>query len=129
MGNTLKVIILFFGLAFIGTVMYLLVKRKINERNSLFWLTGALIILALSTIPEILEVMAKLAGVYYPPTLLFLMAILIVLFILLSQSVQISLLQDKVRELTQLYAILNTHESLFNTVQLKKEGKKSKEAI
>ncbi len=105
MSSTLKLFIFFCGLVFVGTVIYLLVQRKINERNSLLWLFGALIILALSTMPDLLQVLADFAGVEYPPTLLFLFSTLIILFILLFQSIQISALQEHLKELAQLVAI------------------------
>lgn len=117
MGSTLKITILICGLLFVGTVFYLLVNKKINERNSLFWLLGALVILALSTMPEILEILAELAGVDYPPTLLFLCSTLIILFITLYQSIQISILQERLKELTQLFAIIQ------NTVLTQEEMK------
>lgn len=101
MGSTLKIFILLCGIFSVAVVIFLLVKRRINERNSLFWLLSALIILAFSTMPEILNMLAALAGVDYPPTLLFLLSTLILLFITLHQSIQISVLQERLKELTQ----------------------------
>lgn len=105
MGITLKLIILFCGLAFVATIIYLLIKRKINERNSLLWLVGALVILVLSALPETVDIVASLAGVEYPPTLLFLFSIMVILFITLFHSIQISALQERIRELTQCLAV------------------------
>lgn len=105
MSTTLKFTILLLAVIFVVTVLYLLVRRKISERNSFLWLAGALIILLLSTIPDILQILAHVTGVDYPPTLLFLLSILVILFILLHQSIQISVLQDKCRELAQQLAI------------------------
>lgn len=110
MSFALKITILSLGLLFTITVIFLLVKKRINERNSLPWLAGALIILTLAAIPEILEVGARFTGVHYPPTLLFLLATLVILFILLYQSIQISLLQERCRELAQHLAIINFNE-------------------
>lgn len=107
MGLALKVIIFLLGVAFVLTVINLLVKRKISERNSFLWLAGSLAILVLSTIPDVLDVMARAAGVDYPPTLLFLLSTLVILFILLYQSIQISVLQQRCKELTQRLAIVN----------------------
>ena len=105
MSDVLRAFILFCGLFFCGSIFYLLIKRKINERNSLFWLIGAFIILALSAAPEILEVFAGIVGVDYPPTLLFTLSILILLLIVFSQSIQISVLNEQLKELTQHVAI------------------------
>lgn len=122
MGLVLKLLLLACGLGFVCTVFILLVKRRINERHSLLWLLGALVILALSTIPEILEVVADLAGVSYPPTLLFLFSILIILFIILYQSVQISLLQERLRELTQHILVNQLHSQSRVKAEEEKDG-------
>jgi hypothetical protein len=111
MSVALKLTIFLLGVVFVVTVIYLLVRRKISERNSFLWLTGALIILMLSTMPDILIILAQVTGVDYPPTLLFLLSILVVLFILLHQSIQISILQEKCRELAQQLAIANIYVS------------------
>jgi hypothetical protein len=78
----------------------------------LFWFFGAIIILILSTIPEILAVIANLVGVDYPPALLFLIAILVILAIILYQSIQISILQERLRELTQQISIDRMNNSV-----------------
>jgi len=105
MGSIAKVFILACGLFFVGGVLYLLVKRKISERNSLLWLLCALIILTLSAIPDILGVIAHIIGIDYPPSLLFLLSTLILLYISLNQSIQISKISEQLKELTQNYAI------------------------
>lgn len=105
MSSLLKLFILICGLLFVGTVIFLLVKRKINERNSLMWLLASIIILVLSAFPEMLEVLAHSVGVDYPPALLFLFSTLILLLVVLYQSIQISTLFEQVKELTQHVAI------------------------
>lgn len=107
MGIELRIVIISLGIIFVAAVIFLLVRKMINERNSFLWLAGALAILLLSTMPDILEVMARVTGVDYPPTLLFLLSTLVILFILLYQSIQISILQEKCRELSQQQALLN----------------------
>lgn len=107
MDFTLKVSILVLGIVFDGAVFFLLVTRRINERNFLPWIAGTLIIMIFSLIPSALSVMANFLGVDYPPALLFLIAILVILILLLYQSIHISLLQNKCQELAQNLAILN----------------------
>lgn len=108
MDNTLKLTILILGIAFCLAVFFLLVKRRINERASLPWIFGSVIIMVFSLIPNLLEVLANVFGVSYPPALLFLIAILIMLLLLLYQSIHISILQNKTRELAQNLAILSS---------------------
>jgi hypothetical protein len=106
-GRILKVFILLCGICFVGTIIRLLIKRKINERNSILWLAGAAVILILSAQPELLEVAAGFLGVDYPPSLLFLFSTLVPLLIALNQSIQISELAEQVKELTQHVAVKN----------------------
>jgi hypothetical protein len=70
------------------------------------WLIGLGAILTISANPEWLDRLAYLLEIDYPPSLLFLFSNLILLLLVLYQSVQISLLNEKVRQLTQ-------HISLF----------------
>ena len=107
MDSNLKIFILLCGVSFVAIVIRLLIKRKINEKNSILWLTGAAAILILSTEPELLEVAAKFLGVDYPPSLLFLFSTLVLLFIALTQSIQISILSEQIKELTQNIAVKN----------------------
>lgn len=106
MESSLKLTVGLLGLIFVGIVFYLLVKKRINERNTLLWIAGAVAIMLIALVPDILEFMAALLGVDYPPSLLFLVSTLILLVLILYQSIQISLLQDKCRELAQNLAIL-----------------------
>jgi hypothetical protein len=99
--SLLKIIIFLSGAFFNIVVLTLLVKRKINERNSLVWLTGVVLIMIISLNPDLLDWIARKVGVDYPPSLLFLFSILILLVIALYQSIQISMLNEKVKVLAQ----------------------------
>lgn len=104
-GGLLKIFILVCGLVFVSTVVYLLIRRKINERNSLLWLAGSFIIFAFSAFPDTLDTLAGILGIKYPPTLLFLLSTFVLLFVVLNQSIQISILNERLKELTQRIAI------------------------
>jgi hypothetical protein len=103
--TSVKLISLVLALLFVGIVLRYLVVRKLNERNSLFWLGGALCILALGAFPQGIDLMARAVGVAYAPALLFLVSTLAILLLLLHQSVELSLLQARLRELAQQTAV------------------------
>lgn len=105
MGDLAKIFILLCGIGFFSGTIYLLVKRKINERNSIFWLLGSFIIFAISAAPNILENVSNFMGIDYPPALLFLLSTLVLLYILLLQNIQLSKLTEQVKELAQQFAI------------------------
>jgi hypothetical protein len=108
MGEILRIIILLLGTIFMLTVIYLLIKKKITEKNSMLWLGGSVIAFIISIKPSTIDKLADLIGVDYPPTLLFLFSILIILFINLYHSVQISSLSAQVKELTQHVAVTDS---------------------
>jgi len=106
LSGLLKLIILFVGLGLCSLVILLLVRKKINERNTLVWLFGVLVVFVLSINPQWLDVVAEWAGVDYPPSLLFLGSFIVLLIVVLYQSIQISQLYAKIKELSQFIAIL-----------------------
>lgn len=110
MDDTLKLTIIIIGLVFDFIVFFLLVTRRINERSSLPWIAGSLIIMIFSFVPSLLGIMAEFLGVSYPPALLFLIAILIILLLLLYQAIHISILQNKCQELAQNLAIMSSSD-------------------
>ncbi|MDD3173065.1 MAG: DUF2304 domain-containing protein [Herbinix sp.] len=105
MGSIAKLFLIFCAILYTVIVIRLLLKRKIDEKNTILWLSAVFIILILAAIPDIIDKAAMLIGIAYPPSLLFLFTSLVLLFIVLRQAVQISILEDKVKELAQLIAL------------------------
>lgn len=106
MDYNLKWFILLCGITFSGVIIRLLLKKKISARNSVMWLLSAAAILILSANPGWFDRLAGLLGVSYPPSLLFLFSTLVLLVIVLYQSMQISELNEKLRQLAQYVALL-----------------------
>lgn len=101
MNISLRYFILICGISFFCAIMRLLIKKKFNERNSLIWLFSAVVVLIFSLFPRILDTLAGVFGVNYAPSILFLIAILILMFICFYHSIQISILNSQIRELAQ----------------------------
>ena len=89
------------GLAFAILIVMLLLKRRINEKNSIIWLIAAAAILLVSANPGMLDWAATRLGITYPPSLLFLFSNLVLLLLVLHQSMQISSLHEKLKQLAQ----------------------------
>lgn len=111
MSSELKIFLLVCGLAFLFVVMNLLLKRKISEWNSISWFTAAIVILIVSANPSLVDWAAEKLGISYPPSLLFLFSTLVLLVLVLYQSMQISMLQNKIRQLAQHVSIQNRREN------------------
>lgn len=110
MSGIFKIIIFLMGLSLCWAVIMLLVRKKINERNTLVWIAGVVVVFILSINPEWIDVVASWAGVAYPPSLLFLLSFIMLLVISLYQSIQISQLYDRMKEMSQQLALQNEHQ-------------------
>jgi hypothetical protein len=102
----LRLVALVASLGLLLIVLDLVRRRRLLERYALVWLavTGALIVLTLWG--EVLDAIASLIGIAYPPTALFVIAFGFVIFLLLHFSVAVSKLSDQSRVLAQQLSLL-----------------------
>ncbi|MEX1029638.1 MAG: DUF2304 domain-containing protein [Paenibacillaceae bacterium] len=121
MDNILKLIIFCIGVSLCTWVIILLARKKINERNTIVWIGGVILVLILSTNPEWLDVVASWAGVSYPPSLLFLCSFIVLLVITLYQSIQISHLYARIKEISQSIALQGEHTNKVKLVEKQNE--------
>jgi hypothetical protein len=93
-----------------ATVLFLvleLIRRgRLKERYSLLWLLAGTVMLILSLSRGLLDYIARLVGIFYPPSLLFLIAFLFLLLITLHFSAVLSGLSEKNKRLAQEIALL-----------------------
>lgn len=87
-------------------VIELVRKGLLKERYSLLWLASTFALLVLSLWKGLLDKIAAFLGVFYPPSLLFLMAFIFLLLIVLHFSIVISIMSDKNRKLAQEIGLL-----------------------
>ena len=87
--------------------VFVAVKRKcFSIKESFWWIVASFLMLILAIFPYSIDFIAKKMGVFYPPSLLFVMCIIFLLFILFRNSKKIYELQLKTMELGQELAIL-----------------------
>jgi len=99
---------LFFALLGLIAILFVFAKVKkqlLSEKESFFWIFGAVIVFVLSIFPKTIDYFSELLGITYPPSLLFLLAFLFMIFLLFRQSQQISLMNERLKELAQKTAI------------------------
>jgi len=99
-------------------VIELIRRGRLKERYSLLWLSASALLLILSLSRAVLEYLSHAMGVYYPPSLLFLIAFLFLLLITLHFSVVLSGLSEKNKKLAQELALLRQEIQ----VKLKTQG-------
>ena len=109
------VLSILFSLAFVWFVLSQVRKRKLREQYSLMWLLLGLVIVVVSVRSHWLDSLASLLGIYYAPSLLFLIALLFVFAYLLHLTMVISKLSDRVVRLTQELAIYQQRDHQAET--------------
>ncbi len=87
-------------------VIELIRRGRLKERYSLLWLSASVLLLILSLSRRVLEYLSQAMGIYYPPSLLFLLAFLFLLLITLHFSVVLSGLSEKNKKLAQELSLL-----------------------
>jgi hypothetical protein len=87
-------------------VIELIRRNHLKERYSLIWLATAVVLIIFSLSRPLLHSIARYLGIYYPPSFLFLLAIIFLLVLLLHFSTVISSLSEQNKRLSQEVGIL-----------------------
>lgn len=76
-------------------------KGKFSIKESFWWVLAGIIMLILSIFPKMIDLFADFLGVAYPPSLLFTICIIFLLFINFRNCKRISKQQQMINELEQ----------------------------
>ena len=94
------------GLILAGTILWLIRRDHLHTRHAAWWLSIAFMIVILGIFPPIIDVIALQLGVNYPPTLIFVLGIGMILIKVLSTDIEQSKSERKIRRLAQRLALL-----------------------
>ena len=104
-------------------VIWLIRAGRLREKYALLWLFTCMIIIALAVSRRLLETTAIAVGIYYPPSLLFLLGLLFLLLVNIGYAVSISRLSDSNHKLAQEVALLKkTLQDLKNPGKGKRDS-------
>ena len=84
-------------------------KSHLSIKESFFWVMGSFFVLILAAFPKIINKIAELFGVAYPPALFFVFCILFLLYMIFRNSKRIAFQQEKITALTEEIAILKSN--------------------
>ncbi|MBI5739442.1 MAG: DUF2304 domain-containing protein [Nitrospirae bacterium] len=101
-----RLIILFAGLGFFLVVLELVRKKRFREELSIIWLFFSLSIAASSVIDLVIDPLAGMLHISYPPAFAFMLISIVMIISLLYFSLVTSDLKSRVKELTQKVALL-----------------------
>lgn len=97
-------------LVVVAVVIELIRRRKLQERYALLWIATGAVMLVLALWRGALYGLARVTGVAYPPSALYMVAGLFVLVVLLHYSIVLSRLSDQNKTLAQRLAILESRQ-------------------
>ena len=104
----ITVLVMAIGLA-VG-ILYLVRRDHIYIRQGLFWIVVAVLSLALGAWPVAIDYIGEELGVAYPPTLLFLVAIIVLMLKGLLGDIALTRLRRDMRRLNQRIALLEAEQ-------------------
>ncbi|HZS36039.1 MAG TPA: DUF2304 domain-containing protein [Polyangia bacterium] len=120
MTNLVQVVAVLLSSLLLLMVLELVRRRMLVEEYSFVWIIGAACLLVLSLFRGILHTLARWLGIFYPPSLLLLVVLLLVFVGLLSFSVVISKQRAQITRLFEEQAILAAR---LREIQGKTDGK------
>ena len=104
----LTVLVIGFGLA--GVILYLVRRDHIYIRQGVFWIAVAVLSTIFGIWPSLIDVVGSALGVAYPPTLLLLVAIIVLIVKALLADIALTKVKRDLRRLNQRIALLETAE-------------------
>ncbi|MHB8762940.1 MAG: DUF2304 domain-containing protein [Deferrisomatales bacterium] len=102
----LQIVSLALSLGLLLFVLEMVRRRRLLERYSLPWLAGAAALVVLSASPRLIDRLAPMLGVAYPPTVLFLGGLFLLVLVALHFSLIVTKLTEQNRVLAQRLARL-----------------------
>ena len=102
----IQVLSLIFSFAFMYIIFKLIVKGKLREEYSVIWIILTVTLLMMSLFRSLLDDVARLLGVFYPPSLLFLLGFMAVVSFLVHLSIVNSRQHNQIKNLAQEIALM-----------------------
>ena len=106
--QSIQFVAIIISLIILVVVVDLIRRGMLKEQYALLWIASAIVLMMLSVWRGLLDIIASILGVAYPPSFLFLVAFLFLLLIVLYFSVVISNISEKNKKLSQEVALLKT---------------------
>jgi hypothetical protein len=94
------------SVAFLVLVLELVRRRRLAEEYSALWIVSSLVLIGVSVKRDLIDIVARWLGVYYPPAVLLLLLVGIIAMALLSFSVILSTQRRQIDRLIEENAIL-----------------------
>jgi len=118
--DIVQIVAIAVSISILVVVIELIRRNHLKERYSLIWLATAFVLILFSVWRTLLHSIAKALGIYYPPSFLFLLAIMFLLVLLLHFSTIVSSLSENNKRLAQELGVLKSRiKKIENKVDVK----------
>ena len=104
-GHT-RILIAFLGLMLFVFVLDRIRRRRMRIEYSVLWFVLGVGALLLALLPDLFDSLARSLGIDYPPALYFLAAVLVLFFILLHVSAELTRMRAQTKTLIQEVSLL-----------------------
>jgi hypothetical protein len=125
MDTRLQIVAITAAAGLLVVLLELVRQRRLLERYALLWLFSAVVLLSLSVWTGLLEAVADVIGVAYPPNALFLVAFGFVMVLLLHFSLAVSRLSDQTKVLAQRLALMEERLHRYEQAAAREERPES----
>lgn len=123
MGFKLQIFLVICSFLFTGIIFTMLKKEIIDLKYSMIWVFSCLVFILISLKPNIVNKIAILIGIVEPVNALFLLGIFFLLLIILSLTIVVSRLSNRIRKLAQKIALLEEQIKFHETSNEKRLNK------
>lgn len=113
MSILLRVLVCLGGIFLLYFVRRSNIRRKITERQSLFWMMMSIIIVIFGLIPKTVYIIADIFSVDYPPSIIFAIFIMLLTYGVFHCYRINADLSDKIQELAIQVSLLNEENDLL----------------
>lgn len=94
------------AVALVAFLVVLLRTQRLREKYAFIWIALALGICILGAFPRTVDALARAVGVNTPSNLLFALALIVLLFVCIQLSVEITSLEEEARTIVEEVALL-----------------------
>lgn len=102
----LRITLIIGSFLYLGIILFLLKKKRLNVAYSIIWLASAVVFLLFAFFPYILAIITNIFGIIMPANLVFILLFIFVLLLLLSLSTIVTGFAARIKRLTQAQALL-----------------------
>lgn len=119
--DKVQIIAIVAAVLFFLQVLYFTAKNKLQDQQAFIWLLLAIAGIIIAIFMNFFNFISEKLGIAYMPTLIFLVAFLVILNLLIYHTISISKHQEKIKILTQEIAFLTKEVNELKNKQ-KKDG-------